>query len=216
LSHGPQLVYLSYFNTSGKRTDDEAFINYSFTTRKQSTFSTFLSYDYVQLLQPFDPTNFTKDTLARGSTHRWNTWGTNLVSKPQSVFTYAFSSRYGGYYAKGTRLNLTADLGYRFQPYVSLALSTSYNNINLPKPWNQRTFWLVGPRVDVTLTNKLFFTTFVQYNNQQNNLNLNTRFQWRYKPASDIFFVYTDNYLPAPFSIRNRAMVLKWTYWWNL
>ncbi|GEO08098.1 hypothetical protein SAE01_05940 [Segetibacter aerophilus] len=216
LSHGPQLVYLSYFNTSLKKTDDEAFINYSFTTRKQSTFSTFLSYDYVELLQAFDPTNFTKDTLARGSTHRWNAWGTSFVSKPQSVFTYAFSSRYGGYYAKGTRLNLTADIGYRFQPYVSLALSTSYNNIDLPKPWNQHTFWLVGPRVDVTMTNKLFFTTFVQYNNQQNNINLNTRFQWRYKPASDIFFVYTDNYLPAPFSVRNRAMVLKWTYWWNL
>lgn len=216
LSHGPQLVYLSYFNTSLKRTDDEAFLNYSFTTRKQSTFSTFVSYDYVQLLQPFDPTNFTKDTLARGSKHRWNAWGTSFNSKPQSVFTYSFSSRYGGYYANGTRLNLTADLGYRFQPFVSLALSTSYNHIDLPKPWNQHTFWLVGPRVDVTMTNKLFFTTFVQYNNQQNLVNLNTRLQWRYKPASDIFFVYTDNYLPAPFSIRSRAMVLKWTYWWNL
>ena len=216
LSHGPQLVYLSYFNTSLQRTDDEAYINYSFTTRKQSTFSTFLSYDFVQLLQPFDPTNFTKDTLARGSSHRWNAWGTHFVSKPQSVFTYGFSSRYGGYYANGTRLNLTADLGYRFQPYVSLALSTSYNKIDLPNPWGNRTFWLVGPRIDVTMTNKLFFTTFVQYNNQQKNVNLNTRFQWRYKPASDIFFVYTDNYLPFPFSVRNRAMVLKWTYWWNL
>jgi len=97
-----------------------------------------------------------------------------------------------------------------------LALSTSYNNINLPQPWGIHKFWLLGPRVDVTLTNKLFFTTFVQYNNQQNNINLNTRLQWRYKPASDLFFVYTDNYLPAPFSVRNRAMVLKWTYWWNL
>lgn len=216
LSHGPLLVYLSYFNTSLKRTDDEAFLNYSFTTRKQSTFSTFVSYDYVQLLRPFDPTNFTKDTLARGSKHRWNAWGTSFNSKPQSVFTYSFSSRYGGYYAKGTRLNLTANLGYRFQPFVSLAINTSYNRIDLPKPWNQQTFWLIGPRVDVTMTNKLFFTTFVQYNNQQNLINLNTRLQWRYKPASDIFFVYTDNYLPAPLSVRSRAMVLKWTNWWNL
>lgn len=216
LSHGPMLNYVSYFNTSFKRTDDEAYINYLVTFRKQSTLSTFVSYDFVQLLQPFDPTNFTKDTLATGSTHRWNAWGVQFVSKPQSVFTFGFSSRYGGYYAKGTRLNLTADVGYRFQPYVSLALSTSYNNINLPKPWGNNTFWLIGPRIDVTMTNKLFFTTFFQYNNQQKNINLNTRLQWRYKPASDIFFVYTDNYLPSPFSVRNRAMVLKWTYWWNL
>jgi len=216
LSHGPGIMYYSFYNTSFRKTDDEGVFNYLLTFRKQSTFSAWASHDYVKLLQPFDPTNFTKDTLARGTKHNWYAWGTQFVSLPQSVFTYGFSTRYGGYYDNGRRLNLTADLGYRFQPYVSLALSASYNNINLPQPWGIHKFWLVGPRVDVTLTNKLFFTTFVQYNNQQNNINLNTRLQWRYKPASDLFFVYTDNYLPAPFSVRNRAMVLKWTYWWNL
>ncbi|MBD0351873.1 MAG: hydrolase, partial [Flavisolibacter sp.] len=69
--------------------------------------------------------------------------------------------------------------------------------------------------VDITFTNKLYLTTFLQYNNQLRNINLNTRFQWRYKPASDLFLVYTDNYLPSPFSVRNRALVLKLTYWWN-
>ena len=216
LSHGPVATYYSYYTTSFKKTDDEALLNYLVTFRKQSTFSAFISHDYVKLLQPFDPTNFTKDTLARGTKHNWYAWGTQFISLPQSVFTYGFSTRYGGYYDNGTRLNLTADLGYRFQPYISLALSTSYNNINLPQPWGTHKFWLIGPRIDVTMTNKLFFTTFVQYNDQQKNINLNTRLQWRYKPASDLFFVYTDNYYPSPFSVRNRAMVLKWTYWWNL
>jgi hypothetical protein len=67
----------------------------------------------------------------------------------------------------------------------------------------------------VTLTNTVFFTTFVQYNEQIKNINLNTRFQWRFKPASDLFLVYTDNYLPAPFLMKNRSLVLKFTYWWN-
>jgi len=66
------------------------------------------------------------------------------------------------------------------------------------------------------LTNKLYFTTFVQYNQQTDNLNINARLQWRYQPASDIYLVFTDNYLPDPFSIRNRAVVLKVNYWWNL
>lgn len=69
--------------------------------------------------------------------------------------------------------------------------------------------------MNVTMTNKLFFSTFFQYNEQANNINLNTRFQWRYQPAPDLFIVYTDNYLPTPFAIRNRALVLKLTYWWN-
>jgi hypothetical protein len=99
---------------------------------------------------------------------------------------------------------------------VSFSTSVSYNNIHLPEPWGKTTFWLVGSQLDVTFTNKLFFSTFLQYNEQLKNINLNTRFQWRYRPASDIFLVYTDNYLPAPFSVRNRALVIKVNYWWSL
>lgn len=174
------------------------------------------STDYVKLQRPFDPTNYSGDTLATGTEHQWYAVGAEYTSKPQSVFTYAFTTRLGGYYADGHRYNATAELGYRFQPYVSLAMTAAYNEILLPEPWNTTSFWLVGPRVDVTMTNTLFFTAFVQYNEQIENINLNTRFQWRFKPASDLFLVYTDNYLPAPFYTKNRSLVLKFTYWWNL
>ncbi|MEP7230906.1 MAG: DUF5916 domain-containing protein [Ginsengibacter sp.] len=216
LSHGPKLYYTLYNNESLRRTDDEAYLAYNFNLRSQATFDVWVAHDYVQLQRPFDPTNFNKDTLARGTKHRWEAWGTDFVSKPKSLLTYAFSARFGGYYANGSRYNLTASVGYRFQPYVSLAINASYNNIKLPAPWNITKFWLIGPRIDVTMTNKLFFTTFIQYNEQLNNINLNTRFQWRYKPASDLFIVYTDNYLPYPFTVRNRAVLLKFTYWWNV
>jgi hypothetical protein len=216
LSHGPRAYYSLFYNERFKRTDDESFLGWNVTFRSQATFLGWLAHDYVKLLLPFDPTNTGKDTLARGSEHRWYAYGTDFVSKPQSVFTFGFSTRYGGYYAGGTRLSLTTDLGYRFQPFVSIAVNVSFNHIDLPKPWNQTSFWLIGPRLDVTMTNKLFFTTFFQYNGQVKNMNLNTRFQWRYKPASDLFIVYTDNYFPAPLSVRNRAVVLKLTYWWNM
>ncbi len=226
LSHGPQFQSTYFFDALDKQSDNESFLNYLTTFRSKATFSAWVSTDYVRLLAPFDPTNTGRQTLATGTEHSWLAWGTEFDSKPQSLFTYGFSSRYGGYYANGTRLNLTADIGYRFQPYVSLAASANYNDIRLPQPWGRTTFWLVGPRFDVTMTNTLYLTTFVQYNEQQKNMNVNARIQWRYKPASDFFLVYTDNYLPNSaqigqdvpglFSVRNRALVLKWTYWWNL
>ena len=216
LSHGPRFYSIVFFDESLTRTDDEHFLGYTFAFRNQSTFLAWIAHDYVKLFQPFDPTVTGKDTLARGTHHRWYAYGGDYISKPQSVFTFGFSTRYGGYYADGTRLNFTADLGYRIQPYASIAVNTSFNRISLPAPWNITTFWLVGPRIDITMTNKLFFTTFLQYNGQQKNINLNTRFQWRYKPASDLYVVYTDNYFPAPLSVRNRAVVLKFNYWWNL
>jgi hypothetical protein len=156
------------------------------------------------------------DSLTVGTEHRWNSFGTDFFSKPQSIVTYSFSSRFGGYYSGGTRLSLSGEFGYRFQPFLSFALAFNYNEIRLPDPWNKKTFWLIGPRLDITMTNKLFFTAFAQYNEQQKNVNLNTRLQWRYKPASDLFIVYTDNYFPENFAVRNRALVVKFTYWWNI
>ncbi len=216
LSHGPQINSTYFFNTSFHQTDNESILSYLITFRDRSTFTGLVMHDYVQLLQPFDPTNTGKDFLATGTKHQWNTAGIDIVSKPQSLLTYVFSGRYGGYYAQGKKLTLGGTLGYRFQPYVSILLSASYNHLLLPLPWGKTDFWLIGPRIDLTLTNKLFFTTFIQYNEQAKNMNINSRLQWRYKPASDLFLVYTDNYLPGPFSVRNRAIVLKFTYWWNI
>lgn len=217
LSHGPGITSTYYFNeTVTDETDHETAFTYKVSFRTQAVLTAWAAENYVRLLSPFDPTNSGLDSLATGTEHRWKSWGFDYVSKPQSVFTYMLSMRHGGYYQTGHRFNFTADIGYRFQPYVSFLLSAAYNDIRLPAPWNNRKFWLIGPRLDITMTNNLYFTAFAQYNEQQKNVNLNTRLQWRYRPASDLFIVYTDNYFPETFAVRNRALVVKFTYWWNL
>ena len=51
----------------------------------------------------------------------------------------------------------------------------------------------------------------------RNNMNINSRLQYRFKPMSDLFLVYTDNYFTSPlFKSRNRALVFKLNYWLNL
>ena len=216
LSHGPEISTNRFFNKDLEQTDNETNLSYKIRFRSQSNLTVWSSYDFIKLLDPFDPTNASGDTLATGSEHRWNSWGTEYTSKPQSIFTYAFAARVGGYYADGGRYNYRGEMGYRFQPYFSIALNANYNEIHLPEPWNVTSFWLIGPRLDLTLTNTFFITAFIQYNEQIDNINLNTRLQWRFKPASDIFLVFTDNYLPAPFYAKNRSVALKFTYWWNI
>lgn len=216
LTHGPLLNTLYFFNHNFQQTDHENTFSYAVNFRSKASLSVVALHDYVQLLFPFDPTNSSKDSLKQGSRHNWNTFSANFVSRPQSLFTYNVVVRYGGYYAEGKKFTLSSDVGYRFQPYLNLTMSLSYNDLSLPKPWGNTTFLLVGPKIDLTLTDKLYFTTYVQYNEQLKNTNINARFQWRYKPASDLFIVYTDNYITVPFSVRNRAVLLKYTYWWNL
>lgn len=216
LSHGPKIVSSFFRNNDYERTDDESTLGYTINFRKLSILSVGVSNNYVQLLSKFDPTNTQLDSLEAFTKHQWYTLGADFTSKPQRLFTFAASFRYGGYYANGTRTLLGGELGYRFQPFVNISMATTYNDITLPEPWGRRSFWLVSPRVDITFTNTLFFTTFLQYNQQTKNINVNTRFQWRFKPASDIFLVYTDNYFPQNWSVKNRAIVLKFTYWWNI
>jgi len=216
LSHGPSLTSSLFFNNSFRSTDNETIASYLITFRSRSTLNLWASHNYVKLLAPFDPTNSGRDTLATGTEHYFDAYGFDFVSKPQSILTYAASVRNGGYYAHGSRFTLTTSIGYRLQPYVAIAMSSTYNDIRLPQTSGDTKFWLIGPRIDVTLTNKVFITAFAQYNDQKDNVNLNARFQWRYRPASDFFLVYTDNYLPENFSVRNRALVVKFTYWWTI
>ncbi|EON79338.1 hypothetical protein ADIS_0140 [Lunatimonas lonarensis] len=216
LRHGPVVNTSLYYNMDVEQTDHITRFGYTTRFRTQADFTVFGEYNRILLQAPFDPTNFSGNTLAALTDHRWSNFGAEYISKPQSLFTYSASTQYGGYYADGNLYNLMGEIGYRFQPYVGLSMAANYNNILLPEPWGRTSFWLVGPRADITFTNTLFLTAFAQYNEQINNINLNTRLQWRFKPASDLFLVFTDNYLPAPFYVKNRSVALKFTYWWTM
>lgn len=226
LSHGPNVKIEYIFDENMRYIESEPVLFYKFTllNRTEATFWT--AYNYWELQRPFDPVNpvFPTDTLATGTVHEWQSFGADVTSKPQSRFTWTFSGRYGGYLADGTRLRLGGEMGYRFQPYVAVNLAAQLNRIEfeadkrLPEALKNSShdIWLVGPRIDVTVTNKLYLTNFVQYNSQTDNVNLNLRLQWRYSPASDLFIVYTNNYYSDFSAAKNRALVIKLTYWWNV
>lgn len=218
LSHSPSLFHFSFFDLQGRNTEYTTGIMYNVEFRTKAVLSWYTAKDYIKLLVDFDPTNFTGIRLPAGSQHHWASTGINFTSKPQSMFTYGFQSRIGGYYEDGFRLRLQGDMAYRFQPYAQIALAAEYNDINFDENTGLKDarFWLIGPKIDITLTNNLYFTTFIQYNEQIKNLNINSRLQWRYKPVSDIYLVYTDNYGTEQLNIKNRAVVLKATYWGNI
>ena len=154
--------------------------NVNFINRSQATL--WVRDDFVTLIDDFDPTNSGGEQLPAGTTYQWNTIGFGYESTQANLFTYLFEVRQGGYFG-GTRFNVSGAAGYRIQPFGNITMDFSYNSIRLPAPYEDADFWLVGPRIDMTFTNKIFLTTFVQYNEQLDNLNINARFQWRYKPA---------------------------------
>jgi hypothetical protein len=195
-------------------TDMQSAAGYYFTFHNLSRIDFIYSNDYVMLRRDFDPTNTGVGVLPAGSDYRWNEASVQYRSDLRKLFRYRAGAGFGGFY-NGNRRFIEGDLNYRFQPYGSVSMFFSYNDLHLPQPWGNHSFWLIGPKFDITFTNTIFFTTFIQYNEQIDNLNINARFQWRYKPVSDLFIVYTDNYFPETMNARNRALVIKMSYWFN-
>ena len=197
-----------------KLTDRDLGFDYfaNFKNRIHLEFKTNLWFVYLQ--QKFDPTNKGVNYLQTSSSFNWMDVNFIFNSDNRKTLKYDLQTGYGGYF-NAKRWYISGDFIYKFQPYGYISMIYSYNHLTLPQPWQNTGFWLVGPKLDVTFTNKLFFSTYVQYNNQSNNLNINARFQWRYLPVSDLFLVYTDNYFPDTRRVKNRALVLKMTYWFN-
>jgi len=213
-NHGPSIKLDTFVDEDFDLTDQEIEIKYIINWRNRSKFTFDLENGYVKLKSPFDPTNTGGDTLSTGTEYNWNEFSINYVSDARKALNFSSNIRYGGYY-NGKKLSINGNLNYRFQPYVNLSLNTTYDKIDLPDPFKDVDFVLFGPSLDLTFTNKLFITTFIQYNDQTDNINVNLRFQWRFAPVSDLFIVYTNNSYPENFQIKDKALVAKISYWFN-
>jgi hypothetical protein len=213
-NHGPGIKFDMLTDPSFKVTDRVATLFYQAEWMNKSIAQVNVRSVYVLLQQPFDPTNSGGAALPAGSDYSWRDVGASFTSDIRNAFNFMVAGRYGGYY-NGTGWTINGELNYRVQPYGSLGIISSYNSIDLPLPYNSAKFLLLGPRLDITFTNNIFFTSLVQYNDQIDNINLNLRFQWRFAPVSDLFIVYTENSYPQNHDIKNRGLVLKLSYWFN-
>lgn len=213
-SHGPAVNFNALFDPRFNLTDRETQLSYIITWSNKSQLTVSMEEQFVKLSQAFDPTNTGGERLNAGEHFQWESVRAGFTSDARKLFNYTLNATAGGYY-NGNRWNVNALMNYRVQPYGSFGITMSYNNITLPQPYNSANLILLGPTLDITFTDKIFFTTFIQYNNQIDNLNMNMRFQWRFAPVSDLFIVYTGNSSTDNFANKNRGLVVKLSYWFN-
>jgi hypothetical protein len=197
------------------RTDLQAgpFLSLAFKNSASALFS--LNRNYTYLFKSFDAlrSNGELPKLAEGTDYAYTNFQATMVSDRRKAFYMALTPLIGQYY-NGSILSISGAAYYRFQPYVQLTLNMAYNDIKLAHASNK--VYLIGPSTEITFTKKLFWTSNFQYNTQFDNLNINSRLQWRFAPVSDFFLVYSDNYNTELGGVKNRAIIAKVTYWLNL
>ncbi|WP_375323857.1 DUF5916 domain-containing protein [Flagellimonas sp. GZD32] len=217
-SHGfrfsPNAIWrptLDYMNT-----DYTIFSSWQAKFRSQEEFSVRLFNRYTYLTNTFDPTGTDGGTeLPADVGYYYTSYEVEFQSDRRKVFSYAVSPGYGDFY-NGTRFVLEGDVNLRLQPTMLLSLAFIYNSIKLPQPYESEDLLLVSPKIDVTFSKSIFWSTLIQYSNQLDNLGFNSRLQWRFAPLSDLFLVYNDNYYVNSFMPRSRSINLKLTYWLNI
>ncbi|HTJ49327.1 MAG TPA: DUF5916 domain-containing protein [Cyclobacteriaceae bacterium] len=213
---GPSLSVYQTYIPGGILSDKNYTANYSFNFLNTAVLILSYNYIYQRMTNVFNPVDDTKFTNFQiGEKYYWQTVSGIYQSNTRQLLNYTVQSTYGGFY-NGTNLNVNGQLNFRYQPLGNISMRFDYNDLKLPDNYGREKLFLIGPRIDLTFTDKIFLTTYVQYNKLLDNMNLNARFQWRYKPASDFFIVYTENYLPENLMSKDRALVFKLTYWFNL
>ncbi len=213
IQHRIQLENFFVFNPDGSFNDRNNQLNYSIEFKSTSSFD--FRATALQTNLQFH-TSFTDgDPLPPGK-YRYNQYTTRYSTDNRKMFSFRTGLTMGKYYS-GKYLQYSAEATFRSQPWLTIQLNAEYNKLNFPEPYGKEDFFLLAPRIEINFSTKIFWTTFMQYNTQRNNFNINSRLQWRYKPASDFFLVYTDNYYSDPFlKNKNRALVFKLNYWLNL
>ncbi|WP_420457882.1 DUF5916 domain-containing protein [Neolewinella sp.] len=215
ITKGPFTELRAFFQPGDGLTDRTGSVGYEWRYANTSELSLGGGYNYIYLFDDFDPSR-TGATPLPGN-RGYGAWAgfLNYRSDRRRKFSTEFSVDAGQFF-NGQSYGVAGNLQYRYQPFGSIDLRVSYSYLDLPEPYASTALFLIGPRIDFTFSKSVFLTTFLQYNDQIDNINVNARLQWRFAPVSDFFLVYTDNYDSLDFGVKNRSLVAKVTYWLNL
>ncbi len=102
-------------------------------------------------------------------------------------------------------------LGLRVQPVYQLRADVSWTHNDIELPSGAFTTDLVNTRLSYSFNTSLFLNALIQYNSTRKEIASNIRFNFIYKPLSDIFLVYNERRATSG-EVTERAIIAKFTY----
>jgi len=206
-----QVYHSSYYDSAFESTEAVTAFIINNTFQNSATFNVDYSYQKNTIFLPFNPIN--RDTNYLLGIYDWNKINVDFQSNRRKLFNFGINLNAGEFY-NGTKIGSTLSGIYRVQPWGVFSLNYQREQISIPTI-GDRSFDLVGAKAEISFTTTMYLNTFLQYNTQLNNTNLYIRYQWRYRPMSDLFLVYSENYSNS-WRTKNRNLAFKFVYWLNL
>lgn len=192
-----------YWDHEGKVTETNYFLNNALWFQNNSAGYINLYHDDVNLRYGFSPTR-NGHRIAAGKYQNTSARLGYYTDHSRRIYGEV-SNEYGTYFG-GRKLTSSFEIGYRYLPILSMHLNYTYNHLDFDT--YKTAIHLVGLKTEVFFSSTLNWTTYLQYNQQQDNMNINSRVQWEYQPLSFVYLVLTDNYTKE-YDRKNWGVTLK-------
>ena len=200
---------LAYTTNTGSRLDTREQVG---TVQTEFTNSDVAAVSYTdtfdRLVRPF--------AIAPGirippGAYNFHTTQLSYTGGQQRRYSGAVVYEFGPFYS-GNRTSIALNAArLEVTPQLSVEPGLSANWVDLAE--GSFTATVFRSRVTYTMTPRMFVSGIVQYNSTSTAVGSNIRFRWEYRPGSELFVVYTDEYNTDPIAasdpLRSRALVIK-------
>ncbi|MFC2152442.1 DUF5916 domain-containing protein [Bacteroidota bacterium] len=202
-----------FYNTENKLTEYFLYASYFINFKDFSWI--YARYYFTMVKLPFPTSIIDSDNNLPAERYNYNGFFAQYRTSSNKNLSGRIYGSYGSFF-NGDKLTIGSEIYYRIQPWGKFSINYQLDQVKLAQNYGEQDLHLVGAKSEIAFSRKLFWTTFLQYNTQAENFNINSRIQWRYKPMSDIYFVVTNNYNSNNFNQKDLMFVLKLSYWLNV
>lgn len=148
-------------------------------------------------------------TIAPGS-YDYSRLGVDLKSDQSAALAATARVSTGGFF-DGTQQQATVSGRWSPNPYVSVRVAYEINRLrSLGSADTSLVTHLLGPELRASLSPRVHWSAFYQYNTVQRSGALNTRFSWEFSPLSFFYIVYNDGQpILDGLTPRTRSLIVK-------
>ena len=164
----------------------------------------------------FEPFEIYPGVVLAADSYEWyeiGIWGQTNAGRAWSVEGWAET----GEFYSGDRFAHSLSLKWRPNRFFRARLDWRRNDIDLPEGDFVTNLW--RSRIGVSITPDLTVDTLLQYNDAAEDVSVNLRFNWHYRPGSDLFVVYNHGW-DAPglgdLMDRERQVIVKASFAWDV
>jgi hypothetical protein len=152
------------------------------------------------------------DIAITGGDYAFREQSISTQSNPSRKISGIGSVEWGSFW-NGNRKTFSGDLTLKPSYRWNLALNYAQNRVTLPQ--GKFTTNLMGAKLIYGFSPFAFFNAFIQYNADTKRVSSNIRFNWTYKPLSDLYIVYNDTRDTSRGEPVDRAIIIKVTNLFN-